>query len=93
MSQNVSISDAARHIDEYVERVVARGERFVLLREGEAVAELGPVVRGKPLGELVEFFESLPHLTPEEADSFAEDLSRIRSEGALFPLPRDPWAS
>ena len=93
MSHDVSIADAASHFDEYLERVITNGERFVLMRGGQAVAELAPVVRGKPLGELPEFFKSLPHLTPEEADSFAEDLARIRAEGALFPPPRDPWES
>lgn len=93
MSHDVSITDAARHFDEYIERVVSHGERFVLLRGDKPVAELGPVIRGTPLADLPEIFRSLPHLTPEEADDFARDLERSHSEGPGALPPRDPWES
>ena len=93
MSHDVSITDAARHFDEYIERVISHGERFVLLRENKPVAELRPVQRGRTFGELVQALQSGPHLTPEEAESFAADLERFRAEGPGALPPRDPWES
>lgn len=37
-----------------------------------------------------EVLVSLPRLTPEEADSFAEDLRKVRTELNRLPT-RDPW--
>lgn len=52
-------------------------------------AQLRPLLPGetKTLGDLL---ASLPRLTPEEADRFAEDLGNIRTK--LNGLPaRDHW--
>ncbi|MGH7483128.1 MAG: hypothetical protein ACRELV_13310 [Longimicrobiales bacterium] len=73
-------------------RVAYRGERFLLMRDRRPVAELGPVPVGRFLRELPVLLESLPRLSAEEAESFADDLSAARSELADVP-PADRWAS
>lgn len=92
MARNISVTDAARNFAEYLNRVAYRGESFVLMRGRKPVAQLSPVPTGVKVRDLPDFFASLPRLTPEEAESFAADIERARSELAAIPV-RDPWES
>jgi antitoxin (DNA-binding transcriptional repressor) of toxin-antitoxin stability system len=92
MKLAVSVTDVLRNFSDYINRVVYRGERFVLLRGGKAVAELTPVPSGRRLGDLPNLVASIPRLSEDEASAFAEDLERVRREGSALP-DRDPWAS
>jgi antitoxin (DNA-binding transcriptional repressor) of toxin-antitoxin stability system len=47
-----SVTEVARNFADYINRVVYRGERFVLVRGNKPVAELGPLPVGKRLAEL-----------------------------------------
>ena len=79
MTERISISEAARNLPRYLDRV-ARGEHFVVTRRGEPVAELSPVRRGTRVRNLPALFASLPPLTPDEAADFADDVERARAE-------------
>ena len=92
MSRSLSVTQLARNFARYINRVAFRGERFVLTRGNEPVAELGPVPRGRRLGELRELLTSLPRLDAGDADRFADDIATARS-GLYVVRPRDPWAS
>lgn len=52
MYETCSITEVARHFAVYINRVVYRGERFVLMRGNKPVAELGPLPARKRLAEL-----------------------------------------
>jgi len=92
MKRAVSVTDVLRNFSDYIDRVVYRGERFVLLRGGRAVAELTPVPSGTRLGDLPGLLSALPRLSEEESVAFSEDLERARREAGAVP-DRDPWAS
>jgi antitoxin (DNA-binding transcriptional repressor) of toxin-antitoxin stability system len=92
MARSASVTEVARNFSEFINRVVHRGEGFVLTRGGKAVAELRPVPVGRKLGELPGIFASLPRLSEEEARSFAADVDAAREELARIP-EHDPWAS
>jgi antitoxin (DNA-binding transcriptional repressor) of toxin-antitoxin stability system len=92
MSSKPSVTEVARHFADYVNRVVYSGERFVLMRGGKAVAELGPVPTGKSLRELPDLLASLPSLSRDEAKDFEHDLAAARAELTRLPV-RDPWES
>ena len=51
------------------------------------------VVRAEPrqvtARELAARWQTLPHLTPEDAAAFADDIART---GDAMPLPESPWA-
>ena len=64
----------------------------MLMRGKRAVAELRPVPAGKRLDELPALLASLPHLSLENAASFATDLDEARAALSREPL-RDVWAS
>lgn len=92
MTIKATVTEVLRNFSDYINRVAYRGERFVLLRGGRPVAELTPLPSGTRLGDLPDLLESLPRLSPEEAEAFAGDLDRARDE-ILEYEPRSPWES
>jgi antitoxin (DNA-binding transcriptional repressor) of toxin-antitoxin stability system len=92
MSSPLKVSEAARNFPEYIERVVRRGEHFVLIQDREAVAELRPVTQRRRLRDLPELLASLPHLSPEDLASFENDLEEARNELGQIPI-QTPWES
>ncbi len=89
---SISVTEMVRGFSEYVNRVVYRQERFILLKGRKPVAELRPVASGVRLSELEEALRSLPRLGPEEAEAFAADLDAARGELPSLG-PEDAWAS
>jgi antitoxin (DNA-binding transcriptional repressor) of toxin-antitoxin stability system len=87
-----SVTDVLRNFSDYINRVAYRGEGFVLIRGGKAVAELSPVPAGTRLADFPALLESLPHLPDEDLDAFATDLDRARKEGGPHD-DGDPWES
>lgn len=92
MRITTTVTDVLRNFSDYINRVVYRGERFVLVRGGREVAELGPVPSGTRLGDLPGILASLPELGPEAADAFERDLDVARAELAGH-APESPWES
>ena len=88
----ITVTEAVRNFSDYINRIAYRGERFVLIKGKKAVAELRPVPAGRCLGELADLLASLPRLSLEEAEAFAEDISCPKEEFTEERL-RDPWAS
>jgi antitoxin (DNA-binding transcriptional repressor) of toxin-antitoxin stability system len=92
MESRPLVSDVAGNFSEYLDRVVRRGERFVLMLGDQPVAELRPATPVRRLGEPPELLASLPRLSPEELDSFESDLEKARNELSSLSV-RDPWGS
>ena len=92
MPHMLSITQVGRHFAEYINRVVYRGECFVLMRGKNPIAELRPLPSGKRLAELPGLLACLPHLSEVEAAQFAEDLAAARSAFSATAM-HDPWQS
>jgi antitoxin (DNA-binding transcriptional repressor) of toxin-antitoxin stability system len=90
MSEALSVTEAARHFADYVNRVMYRRESFVLTRGNKPVAELRPLPTGRRLGDLPSLIAGLPHLDPD--DDFGADIDSARAELCEKGL-RDPWES
>ena len=90
MAQMLSVTDAARHFADYINRVFCRGESFVLMRGNKPVAELRPLPKRKRLKELPALLASLPHLSPAEATQLAGDLTAAR-QGLACAEVHNPW--
>ncbi len=88
----LSVTEMVRGFADYMNRVAYRGERFVLVKGRRPIAEIRPIAAGRLLGELEAVLQSLPQLTPAEAESFAADLDAVRATLANQGL-RDPWQS
>jgi antitoxin (DNA-binding transcriptional repressor) of toxin-antitoxin stability system len=91
MRSRATVREVASNFSEYIERVQG-GERFVLTRDSEPVAELSPVIAGPRLRDLPDILASLPHLLPEDLATFESDLAEARDELSRTPI-RDPWGS
>jgi antitoxin (DNA-binding transcriptional repressor) of toxin-antitoxin stability system len=92
MSQTITVTEMARHFAEYLNRVVYRGECFVLVRGNKPIAELRPLPAGKRLAELPALFASLPHLSATEAAQLADDLTAAQELLARGEV-QNPWPS
>ena len=92
MSETRSVTEVARRFAYYIDRVVYRGERFVLVRGNKPVAELGPLPARKHLAELPDLIASLPRLSEDEATEFADDLASAKSALTASNV-QDRWAS
>ena len=91
MRVSATVTEVLRNFSDYINRVSYRGERFVLMRGGKAVAELVPApAAGRRLAELPAVLASLPRLGVDEASRFGADLEAARKGLAQ---PADPWAS
>jgi antitoxin (DNA-binding transcriptional repressor) of toxin-antitoxin stability system len=93
MSERISIDDFPPHLRERLERAVRDAETITLTAKDRPVAELRPLAWRQHTPEsLAKVFESLPHLTPEEAEDFGRDLDEIRKSAGSLPFT-DPWES
>ena len=92
MTQTLSVTEAARHFAEYINRVLYRGESFILVRGNKPIAELRPLPTGRQLAELPALLSSLPHLSTTDAAHLADDLTAAREALARAEV-RDPWQS
>jgi antitoxin (DNA-binding transcriptional repressor) of toxin-antitoxin stability system len=87
METKISATEAARSLSDIINRVVYRGEEFIVERGGEAVCKITPVgPRGCTFAELVEFFKSAPKLDDEYLD-ILEEITRNQQ-----PVPESPWS-
>jgi len=94
MRKHLTVTEAVRNFSEIIGRVRFHGERFVLTKGGKPVAELGPAGAAARvrLGEVPAILAGLPHLEPEDAERFAQDLERSRQALGRIP-PKGPWES
>lgn len=92
MNNTLSVSELARHVPDYIERVAQKGESFVIVNDDLAVAQLSPVHTGRRLGQLPALMDSLPHLSMGDADDFANDIADAHNLLSDLKV-RDPWQS
>ncbi len=88
--RSMTVTEAARHFADLVNRTYYRGESTVLIRSGEPVAMVIPVGGACTTGrDWLSKWRAIPHLETSDADVFAADLDRARES---LPLPNSPWA-
>ena len=82
----ITSTEAARHLGDYLARVKHRGERFLLTKNDQPIAELSPAAgsRRATWGELVAATARLPR-----DPAFADDLESIN---LADQPPAHPWA-
>jgi antitoxin (DNA-binding transcriptional repressor) of toxin-antitoxin stability system len=80
----VSSTEAARHLGDYLARVKHKGERFVLTKNDQPIAELRAATgsRSATWAELVAAMDRLPR-----DSSFADDLEHVNEvdQPAVYP--------
>ena len=86
--QRIDATRATSQLPDLLNRVRDRGEHFLIVRDGETVAELGPTLRRSgTLEDWMLMLEDLPDLDP----GFERDLKTIQTEQP--PMSDGPWPS
>ena len=88
----LTVTEIIKKFSEYINRIIYKHEKFILVRGKKPVAELKPVPSGISLSELPALLLTLPELTNEEADSFLNDIKESRNKLKEEKV-RDPWES
>lgn len=87
--RSLTVTEAARHFADLVNRTYYRGESTVLVRSGEPVAMVVPVGGASVTGrDWLASWREMPHLDPEDADDFGESLERARKN---LTMPGSQW--
>ena len=86
MVRTISAAELAKHLSDVLNRVHYRREQFVIERNGDPVASLGPVPSpiGLSIRELTERLGSL--ILP--GDGFADDLEAVQAAQPKFGTPK-----
>jgi prevent-host-death family protein len=88
MISRISATEAARGFSELLNRVLYRGDEFVIVRGGEPVGRLCPVAPTRfTLSDLVELLRSIPH----PGEDYLKDIEQINKRQPR--LPKSPWKS
>lgn len=85
-----SVDEVAQHFADYIDRVARKGERFILMRGEEPVAELLPVGASRRMAELPGILASLPRLGADDAVVLADEIEQAATELSQRPA-NDPW--
>jgi antitoxin (DNA-binding transcriptional repressor) of toxin-antitoxin stability system len=88
MTTRITPAELAEHLADVLHRVRYRGERFVIERNGESVAELTPA-GPRPGPTPRELAARLGDL-PLPGDGFADDLEFIQASQPAADLPEWP---
>lgn len=86
--ERISVTEARRQFDELISRVSRDGVTVELERDNHVVARLSPAAHQVKVADLNRVFGSFPSLG-DDADSFAQDMDRIRQG---VPQETDPRA-
>ena len=85
----VTVTEASRNFADLVNRSYYKGESTILLRGGDAVARIAPVSGSSVLGrDLAARWRGMNHLSPKEAEKFAEEIEEARAE---LKMPESAW--
>jgi antitoxin (DNA-binding transcriptional repressor) of toxin-antitoxin stability system len=88
MERRISATELAKNLSDVLSRIRYRGERFVVERNGEPVASLGPV-GAAPGITVAELFERLRTISrPDER--FTDDLETIQASQPRVEFPEWP---
>ena len=86
MESHLSATEAARNFSDLINRVLYRGEVFVVERGGQPVCRIVPARPVKfTLGDLVQLLKTIPKPDPAYWDA-VEEANRNQP-----PLPESPW--
>jgi antitoxin (DNA-binding transcriptional repressor) of toxin-antitoxin stability system len=89
--KEITVTELSRGLSDFINRASYRGETFVIMRGGKAVAQITPAPAGARVRDLAAIFGALPPLDTSDLDAFARDLDGARE--AMNEPVRDAWGS
>jgi prevent-host-death family protein len=89
IDRSITVTEAARHFSDLVNRTYYRRESTILTRAGEAVAKVVPLsVEGVRATDWIARWNAMPHLVHEDAEDFASCLTEAKEN---LSDPISPW--
>ena len=88
-SKEITATELARNLADYLNRVAYRGEQFTIVRNGKPLGELRPLSPTGTAKDLIEALNTLEEWPAGELDAFARDVEEARRLGNR--PQRDPW--
>ncbi len=89
LEKTITVTEAARNFSDLVNRTYYLHESILLLKNGDPVARIVPAYPSNcSARDLAQQWESLPHLSTEEAEAFESDLAFIQQ---TLKTPTPPW--
>jgi prevent-host-death family protein len=86
MESHLTVTEAARNFSDLVNRVLYRGEVFVIERGGQPVCRIVPAKPAKfTVRDLAQLLKTIPKPDPGYWDA-VEEIKRKQA-----PLPKFPW--
>lgn len=87
--RTMTVTEASRNFADLVNRSFYRGETTILMKSGEAVAEVGPIGgQGVTGRDWIDRWKLRPHLDRKDAEAFEGELEEVRAE---IPDLTSPW--
>jgi antitoxin (DNA-binding transcriptional repressor) of toxin-antitoxin stability system len=84
----LTVTEAARHFSELVNRIRYQREEATLLKGGRPVARMGPVHPGVTGAELARLWPTLPRLGEKEAGRWEAEWHASKLD---LPEPKSKW--
>jgi antitoxin (DNA-binding transcriptional repressor) of toxin-antitoxin stability system len=87
--EHISVTQAARHFSDLLNRVYYQGVHVKLERGNKVVAQISPVTTASSLSvkQLNHFFNQLPHLG-DDAELFLDDIKQLEAQ---IPVEKNAW--
>ncbi|MBI4311690.1 MAG: type II toxin-antitoxin system prevent-host-death family antitoxin [Chloroflexi bacterium] len=88
MQTRITATELARNLSDILNRVRYKGEKFIVVRNGEAVASIEPPSPPKQitLGEFLELLKTFPKPDPE----YWDELEQIQANQPKAQFPEWP---
>ncbi len=87
--RKMTVTEAARHFADLVNRTYYKGESTVLIRSGEPVAKIVPLGGCSLLGrDFAAKWREIRHLDTDEAGDFADEVEEARGK---LEMPASAW--
>ena len=87
----ITVTELSRGLSDFINRANYRGETYLIMRGGKAVAQISPAPAGARVKDLAAILASLPPLDADDVDAFARDLDGARD--AMNEPVNDRWGS
>lgn len=79
MPETISVTEAARHFSDVINRVYYQGQSYLLIRSGSVVAQITAAPSPLTSQDLLRRWADRPRLNPEDAARWADELAATRA--------------
>jgi antitoxin (DNA-binding transcriptional repressor) of toxin-antitoxin stability system len=82
MNAAISVEEAGRNLDDLVKDVMSTHDERILMRDGQPVVKIVPIIPARTLGEIAPLwkkFDDERTMSMEERNAFADDVEAVHN--------------